>query len=51
MFLVGATILILETEFRAVSRAWVIGLALVLMGLVTLEQVMAFVHRRHLPGS
>ena len=45
MFLVGATILILELEWHDHVRFYVIGLALVLMGIVTFEQAREYFTR------
>lgn len=42
MFVVGASILFIEIEFRHPSRLWVIALALVMMGLVSLDQVLDY---------
>lgn len=45
-FLVGAAILIIEIELRHGTRLWVVGLALVLMGIVTVEQVLDWLKER-----
>lgn len=46
-FFVGALILFVEIEVRKGTRIWVVGLALVLMGIVTLEQVVEWLEVRH----
>lgn len=46
-FLVGAAILIIEIEVRKGTRIWVVGLSLVLMGIVTIEQVIDWADARH----
>ena len=46
MFVVGATILILELEWHDSVRVYVIVLALILMGIVTFEQVREYLQTR-----
>lgn len=49
LFVVGAFLLVVEIEFRHDARVWVIVLALVLMGIVTVDQVLEWFRHRSVP--
>jgi hypothetical protein len=47
LFLIGAVILVLEIEWHEHTRGWVIALSLLLMGIVTVDQVRKWFEGKH----
>lgn len=50
LFVVGAVLLVIEIELRPNdTRVWVVALSLVMMGIVTVDQVVTWVRERTPP--